>query len=102
MPGNDAPCVVLGPESAITIGDLSLDAPIVVKHVLKAQREEIRFDFFVAVVGSRRPGSAAPVLVLVLVIVVQKHHPTLAGGEHRTRANVKNAASAGTGQPSIW
>ena len=46
--------------------------------------------------------SAAPIVVLILIVILQPGHSALTIRKHRTRRHVKNAAAARAGMNHAW
>jgi len=100
MIGDDFAGIISLREGAKIIWHLDVSAPARVEQILQAETREMSFDFLVVVVRSRRRGSAVPVLVLVLEIVIDINHCTGVIREHRARSHIENVASA-SAAPSI-
>src|ERR1019366_6151722 len=61
----------------------------------------VRGYFFVGVVVGRRSGGAAPIMVLILKVVVEEKHASFRHRKHGACANFKDAASAGTASRTV-
>ena len=85
--------VEVGGECPVPDRQFHLRAPTAVEHVLQANRDEVRFDFLVAVVRGGRGRIAAPVLVLILIIIIQESHAARASG------NIELVPTSKTPQP---
>src|SRR5208337_1754563 len=58
--------------------------PTAVEHILHAGGDEVRRYFLVRIVCGGRPGCAAPIAVLILIVILKEGHAAWPTRKHRT------------------